>query len=488
MSQSTNSLFDSKRLVREMLPERFEVDAHYYPKVQNAHLHPVVRHFLSLGNSKIRERYCHLHPAVDPSVVEEVLGYSPKWFRWGGADLFPVTTDRGQRRIVVIETNSCPSGQKSMPVSDDPSQSGYRRLIERTFVPLLKRRGLPKGRLAVIFDKNEMEASGYANTIADVTGEPVLLAPYYADDPEPHVRAGEQGMMEIYFEGTWHPVRCAFRYLTQRPWTRFPPISKSATINPVLACLAGGRNKMLAAKAYDMFNAELRRRTRGLSIRTPSTRLDVSLDAVPLWVRQMGGVAVVKNPYSNAGQGVWTITSERELENFMALEHRYDRFIVQALIGNHDWSSTTEEGRLYHLGTVPDRHGNIYVADLRFMVAADDNGFFPVALYARRARKALTKTLSPDESSWDMLGTNLSVKTDDGWETDTNRLLLADSRDFNKLGLGLDDLIEGYMQSLLSVQAIDHLACELVTQKNRFRRRLFSQMNPDPSLLAEVIL
>ena len=48
---------------------------------------------------------------------------------------------------------------------------------------------------------------------------------------------------------------------------------------------------------------------------------------------------MVKVPYANAGQGVWTITHEGELKEFMAIEHRYDSFIVQvrpALKGRHN--------------------------------------------------------------------------------------------------------------------------------------------------------
>ena len=61
-------------------------------------------------------------------------------------------------------------------------------------------------------------------------------------------------------DGAWLPVRAAFRYVTQRPWTRIPLTSATPMLNPVLPCLAGGRNKMIAAKAYDLFNAELRAR------------------------------------------------------------------------------------------------------------------------------------------------------------------------------------------------------------------------------------
>src|SRR5690606_24150908 len=114
---------------------------------------------------------------------------------------------------------------------------------------------------------------------------------------------------------------------------------------------------------------------------------------VPLWVARMGGKAVVKVPYSNAGQGVRTITSQQELDAFMELEAPYGRFIVQSLIGNRRWSSRSREGELYHVGTVPSPRGEIYAADLRFMVGAGPGGFFPVAAYARRARRPLPEEL-----------------------------------------------------------------------------------------------
>jgi hypothetical protein len=122
------------------------------------------------------------------------------------------------------------------------------------------------------------------------------------------------------------------------------------------------------------------------------------------------------------------------------------------------------------------------------MVVASEEGFSPVALYARRARSPLESTLRPGESSWDMLGTNLSVKTDKGWDTQTERLLLMDSRDFNLLGLGLDDLIEAYLQTVMSVKAIDAMAAQLITTQRKFRRRLFRSLNPDPKLVDEVCM
>jgi len=137
---------------------------------------------------------------------------------------------------------------------------------------------------------------------------------------------------------------------------------------------------------------------------------------------------------------------------------------------------------------VPDRRGRLFFGDLRFSVGAGPDGFFPLAIYARRAHSPLADTLDPETPSWDMLGTKLSVQTADGtWTTEAQRLRLMDNRDFNRLGIGVDDLIEGYVQSVLSVTAIDHMARRLVTQKKRFRGKRFAALDPDPALLSELM-
>ena len=171
----------------------------------------------------------------------------------------------------------------------------------------------------------------------------------------------------------------------------------------------------------------------------------------------------------------------------MKLDHQYDHYIVQSLIGNAKWSSQSQSGRLFHVGTMPDRKLNLYAADLRFMVAVGPAGFFPVAVYARRARKPLTADLQSGDDSWEMLGTNLSIKNSDGsFSTQPERLLLVDTRDFNRLGFGLDDLIESYIQSVMSIVAIDNMAVGLINTKGKFRKKLFASINPDRRFNEEI--
>ena len=476
----------SRRHCDFIQPGTFEPRNHFYPRVLNAQIHPLVSYFLRMSNQRLISRYCHLNPRVDPEMLGSVLSSVPEHFRWAGADLFCTTTAAGDRRLVVIETNSCPSGNKAMPLpSDDDEQGGYRVLLKQSFLPLLEKRATTPGGLAILFDKNYTEVSGYAAAMADLTGEPVALTPFLSDDPDPPARF-VGGVLEVRAEDSvWHPMRAAFRYVTQRPWNRIPVRTRTRILNPVIACLAGGRNKLVAAKAYEIYNAELE--TAGLKIRTPATIRDVSKEEIPLWVKRFGGQAVVKIPYGNAGQGVFTILSEAELDAFMEIDHRYDRYIVQSLIGNYSWSSEEREGRFYHVGTMPDRHGHIYVADLRVMVCASEQGFRPLAVYARRARKPLPARLEPGEASWDVLGTNLSERqADGGWAAQTDRLLLMDRRDFNTIGIGADDLIEAYIQTVLATTAIDRMASMLTSKKGDFRHKLFRSLDDDATLLQEI--
>jgi len=153
---------------------------------------------------------------------------------------------------------------------------------------------------------------------------------------------------------------------------------------------------MMAARAYEFLNSELS--GTGLAVRVPETIRNVTKSEIPLWVDSMGGHAVLKVPYSNAGQGVFTITKPEDLSSFLSHPHHYDKFIVQSLVGNSSWSSQTREGKYYHVGTIPNKRGGIYVSDLRMMVCGGGSSseFKPVAIYARRARKPLLRRLEDD--------------------------------------------------------------------------------------------
>lgn len=383
-----------------------------------------------------------------------------------------------------------------------------------------------KGVLAVVYDKNVMEASGYAAAIAEETGESVYLCEWYLTDTDAPVRfdpVDQRMYVRHPTTAIWMPVRAAFRYVTQKPWTRLPVSSRTRMLNPILPCIAGGRNKLIAARAYADYNSRLNTKGVKLAIQTPETICDVNKEDIPSIVGAMGGVAVIKVPYGNAGQGVYTVTNGGELDAFMAEPHAYGKFIVQSLVGGSGWTSTNTKSSAsyFHAGTVPNQRHEVFACDVRMMVSTvAGTGFQPLAMYARRAADPLSDAppLDGGASSWRMLGTNLSVMTDDlTWSTESERLLLMDKRDFSTLGIGLDELIDAYIQTVMAVTAIDDM-CERVlvplqdaasdadhgaifksqaaSASSLSRRTLgrqldvaaFSALNDDPALVAEIKL
>lgn len=496
-------------------PGEFEPADHYYPRALNSTIHPTVRKFLSLSNKQMIKRYCHTHADINKEpLLRMIEEFKPKQMIWCGVDLM-YTNERetGMNTMTVIETNSCPSGQKSSPLYDDnEEEGGYGKLLKHCFLPECERRKeagiLPEGALAVIYDKNLMEASGYADALADITEENVYLIPLWNKDnwgPNDHVQWRDNVLFVRESledkDAKWIPLRACFRYVTQKPWTKIPvnlPIDEMATFicNPISACLAGGRNKMVAAKAYDNMNTELALLSLP-TIRTPLTIRDVPFEKVRSWIESLGGFGCIKVPYSNAGQGVYTVTNEKDLVEFEQCEkdNPYSLFIIQSLIAHSNWSSKANGAArrattLYHNGTVPNKKGNIFVADLRLQVCVNSQtgGFTPVAMYARRAKDPLSDTLSPELDTWGQLGTNLSVAQGQGlFSSESGRLLLMDRKDFDSLGLSLDALIDGYIQACLCHIAIDRQA-DWFHHNGSFDLNFLRSVCNDDRLLEEVAI
>lgn len=107
----------------------YDPNASHYPRVCNASQHPVVAQFMSMSRSAMIARYCTLHPEVAEGDLSAVLRKQPAHFKWAGCDLFVTGPSR---RVCVVETNSCPSGQKSLPYADGESCSASPPPLTRT--------------------------------------------------------------------------------------------------------------------------------------------------------------------------------------------------------------------------------------------------------------------------------------------------------------------------------------------------------------------
>jgi hypothetical protein len=71
---------------RQIGQGEFEPEQHFYPRVLNAQIHPLIQSFFTLGNDRIIARYTHLNPQVNPADLKEILSYNPKYFQWAGKE------------------------------------------------------------------------------------------------------------------------------------------------------------------------------------------------------------------------------------------------------------------------------------------------------------------------------------------------------------------------------------------------------------------
>jgi hypothetical protein len=62
-----------------------------------------------------------------------------------------------------------------------------------------------------------------------------------------------------------------------------------------------------------------------------------------------------------------------------------------------------------------------------------------------------------------------------------------DRKDFNALGLGIDELIEGYIQTVLAAIAIDKMAIALTSKRGTLRLKTFRSLNDDDALISEIL-
>ena len=499
-------------------PGVFEPTNHFYERVLEAKIHPSVKEFFKFDREQTIAKYCETHPEADSAVLRQMLAYAPSHFFWSGVDLLAVKKDpaaadgtpEASSEMIILETNSCPSGQKSMPCVQAKKLGwggGYATLMTR-FLELTRDREsqglLPSGVLAILYDKNLVEVSGYAQQLANVSNEDIFLVELYNDDPSPCARWDDQGILSIRTaDGAWQQVRAAFRYVTQQPWTRIPVNSRTFIFNSILSCLAGGRNKLIGHKAYETLNTGDLLNS-GVAVRTPKTFCDVLLGDIPALVATMDHRAVIKIPYSNAGQGVFTVHSRAELDDFMvdSTAVKYEKFIVQELIDS--------------VGTVPTGPRQYkFVWDLRIMITATPEGYKPLVLYARKAAAPLisnkdagkmdeedeeqirtdgetdsTSSTCGGADSRSMYLTNLSEKLGENqWTTDTERLVVLDEEDFGCLGLGIDGLVDGYVQAVLATVAIDKMATRLwSTETGCFDKAAFRGLSDDAALLSEIYM
>ncbi|RIB28315.1 hypothetical protein C2G38_1930914, partial [Gigaspora rosea] len=452
----------------------FDPELCFPPKILNATIHPLVTSFFNLGNDRIITRYKNLNPQVDINVLRNYLEYNPKFFKWAASDFFNVIDSNSNRQMIIVESGSCPAGQMIMPLLNinNKRRNGYTFLTQTAFKQALKNTDSSLGELAIVSDEGcyTIEIAGYVAAISEETKEHVWVVKLQNDaEYEQPIKCENQIMYIRDQDRVWHSIRACFNYI-DKPWCYYPLKSKTAVFNHVISCLASGHNKIMASKSFESFNNELS--GSGLAIHFPETICNINKSEVPSYIEKMGGRAVIKAPYDSLGKDIYIITNSEELKKFLDANLPYERLIVQSLFENRLWSEKLHPGKFYHIGTMPDDHNQIFVHDLRMIVTTNETGFYPVAILSRR-------------NSWNIFGTNITDESVSKEVLEYERAIIIDQKEFDNTGFSIDDLIDAYVQTVLSVIAIDKM-CQKLLENYEFNYKLFHSLNPDNVLLGEL--
>jgi hypothetical protein len=427
--------------------------------------------FLNMSNKEIADNYSK-RKLIDKLNIMNLLDYKPKYFFNAGSDLMKVTQNN-ETKMLVIEVNSVATGSMCFPTRDVDHYNQYEYIIENSFIPLVKDIPTEIGVLAMLNDATYLEAHTYSAVISRLMNESVYLI-NLADDRHYNNYFRFNDYLEVNINSVWTKIRACYKYVQTKPWLKLPVQSKTFIYNSLLGCLAGGRNKAIASLAYNNLNDELS--SQGLKINHPATFINLTKEGV-LKQYQERCFGVAKGLYGNGGHDIFFLTSEKDIDYFKEHSTDFTKYIFQDLVGLKSWFKTNCDGRYFHVGTIwPDRK----VFDLRMCVAYTKNGFRPSAMVARTTKEVLNDNYDEISSFKNVLLTNVGDELGH-----TNQIVILDDFGFKRLGIGIDDLIDGFIQTVLASVAIDKMACKLMEQ-GTFNFDLFFQLNNDCVLYDEL--
>jgi hypothetical protein len=83
-SSNSSIITDSSSMLIDRSKKVFKKENHFYPKVVNAKIHPLVASFFKMSNESIMTRYKQMNPHVNVEALRKLLAYRPKYFKWAG--------------------------------------------------------------------------------------------------------------------------------------------------------------------------------------------------------------------------------------------------------------------------------------------------------------------------------------------------------------------------------------------------------------------
>lgn len=136
-------------------------------------------------------------------------------------------------------------------------------------------------------------------------------------------------------------------------------------------------------------------------------------------------------------------------------------------------------------------NNQLYASTVRIIACSDPSGFKMTAIRAARAARPFTSIRSEENK---LLTDSIETLDEDAYITNLgttgrseSRAIIIDDAAMDALAIGIDDVVDGFMQTVFSIHAIEDMCKRFTTKDGELNLELLKELNPDPQLLAELI-
>lgn len=136
----------------------------------------------------------------------------------------------------------------------------------------------------------------------------------------------------------------------------------------------------------------------------------------------------------------------------------------------------------------------MYAYSFRVLACNSPSGFKMITICCARAPAPFAKHGETAEIAPGLLNKITTVHEDDVYITNIGTKVDGEMRSFylddagmKGMGVTMDDVIDGFMQTVYSIHALDNMCKKLTMENGELNLQLLQELNPDPQLLAEVV-
>jgi hypothetical protein len=400
-----------------------------------------IKETLDADKETIIECYLNNIGKNSRETLRYIMNERSRHFILAGVDLMAVENrETGERDFLLLEINSAPGFIYCTP-ENDAAEYGYKRLIH------LLLDHTPKDQWDGIVHFSEgkvpVEDRGFFHYYREILKRDVNIL-----GPRDLEKLSLNRENQLEYRG--RPITGAIRYIHKDPWNYLAPSVKGTFINSTKVDLCGGRDKLMAERAFDSCIVHNKK----IVLSRPECFTAHTREELEHIILSKEFPLVVKKRFLNSGIGIYFILN-KDLSVLKELSDKDFPIVVQQMIiapgtGINSDFPWEQKGVCIE--------GKRYAYDLRVVVASGPDGYKPLMVYGRRGRRPFSDLKNCGHGTEifdDIFKVNIAKKKGSDFVFESNRLILPTDEGWEMLGITESELMAAYMESILSLYAAD---------------------------------